>query len=136
MAIARNHKAGGSGAGRIDKPGEYVVSVEKTEVGKSKSGKAMLTVTFVTDDDRRIRGYYVRDLDFHMKALADCKVALGLKADTSSDQMVGKRCGIAVGEQAPNEEGRIFMTIEGYGKEADVDGYAPAIKDASDEIPF
>lgn len=134
MTIVRTYKAQGS-VGRIDKPGEYKVTVEKTEAGPSKSGKKMLTITFVTDDEKRIKGYYVRALEWHMKALADCKIALGLKGDSPAELMVGKRCGIAVGAQAPTEDGRTFMQIEGYGKEADVEGH---VHDTSsfDDVPF
>ncbi len=133
MAIQRNNNTGSGG--RIDKPGDYAVTVEKTETGKSKSGKSMLTVTFITDDEKRIRGYYCKGVDFHMKALSDLKIALGLKADSPAENMIDKRCGIAVDEQAPGEDGKVWMTISGYGKESEVDGHTPP-KEEEETIPF
>lgn len=135
MAIQRNHKGNGGSAGRIDKPGEYAVTVEKVDIGKSKSGKDMLTVTFTTDDDKSIRGYYVRSLDWHMEALKDLKSCCGLKPEVGIESLINKRCGLAVGEQTPNAEGKIFMTIEGYGKESDVAGYKE-VPHVSDDIAF
>jgi hypothetical protein len=118
MAIARTFRGA---AGQIDRAGEYRVTVEKMEVGKSKSGKPMLTLTFCTDEERRIKGYYVQSLVFHMKALDELKLACGLLATAPADQLVGKRCGIAVGEQPPTQDGKVFMQIEGYGKEQDAE---------------
>lgn len=135
MAIERNHK-GFDSKGRIDKAGEYVVTIEKLETGHSKSGKEMLTITFVTDDEKRIKGYYVRTLEWHMKALNDLKVACGLDPKLPSQNLFKKRCGIAVGEQSPTEDGKIFMQIEGYGKETDVEGHMATPGGYSDEVPF
>lgn len=133
MAIARNHKGFGN---RIDKPGEYVVTVEKVDIGKSKKGDAMLTVTFVTAEDKQIQGYYVKSKIWAMKALAECKVALGLKEDSAAENMVGKKCGIAVGEGNVREDGSHFMQIEGYGKESEVEGHMDTPGGFSDEVPF
>lgn len=124
MAIKSEFKGGNAMA-----EGEHVVQVIETKVGMSKSNKPMLTVTFQNDREQKIKGYYVRDLVFHIKALNALKVACGIKPEDAHDNLVGLKCGIKVEPQAPNEQGQIFMQITGYGKEADVE--APA-----DSIPF
>ena len=135
MAIERKHKGGGK---RIDVVGDYRVKIVKTSSGMSKGGKPMLTVTFETDDEKQINGYYCRHLTFHMAALKDLKVACGLKDDAAADMLVGLRCGIAVGEQAPAEDGTIFMQVEGYDKESAVPGAPGEVspKPSDMEVPF
>lgn len=137
MSIERKHT--GHASNRIDMAGEYRVTVQKTEVKPTKNGgKRMLVVTFVTDDEKEINGYYVQTLKWHIEALSDLKIACGLSAKSSTDLLMGKRLGIAVGEQTPQEDGRIFMQVEGYGKESDVDGFVEKLpfEKNDDEVPF
>lgn len=117
MAIERKYK----GSKFIDEPGEYVVSIKNLEVGKSTKGDQMLTVTFATDDERTIKSFFVRKLAFHIRQLTDLKLSAGLTETEDAMNLVGKRVGIAVDEQEPNEKGQVFMRITGFGKEADVD---------------
>lgn len=132
MAIPRKHKMGGS----ISAPGEYRVTVEKMEEGISKkSQKRMLTVFFVTRDEKRIKGFYVAGLKWHMDALADLKIACGLTAADVAGKLIGKELGIAVGEQEPNAEGRVFMQIEGYGKATEVGGSGMTESDFASPLP-
>lgn len=121
MAIARNYRQ----AGLIDAPGEYKVSVEKVEVVTSSKGKRMLKITFITADERRIRGFYVAGLKWHMDALRDLNIACGLKPDDVSTKLMGLSCGIAVGEGKVSDSGHAFMQIEGYGKASDVSNSPP-----------
>lgn len=137
MAIPRNHRI----SGYIDEVGEYRVKVEQMLEGLSSKNKKMLTVTFVTDDEKRIKGFYVKELKFHMSALKDLKLACGLTEKDPASSLLGKRCGIAVGQQKPNDDGRVFMTIEGYGPEKDApaaDGLPNDIKEPeeTDNVPF
>lgn len=138
MAIDRN---AGSLGNFVNQPGEYRVKVTETKTGMSKSQKPMLTVTFQTHSELSIRGYFVKTLTFHMKALEALKVACGMKVTEPADNLVGKECGILVEAQEPDANGKVFMTISGYGPAAQVTcepsqpgGFAPS--DASDNIPF
>ena len=124
MAITRSI---GSFGNRITAAGEYVVEVIRTESGKSKKGKPMLTVTFSTSDEKEIRAWFVKELPFHMSSLVNLKIACGLKPEVSADELVGKSCGIAVDQKEPDEQGRIFFHVTGYGKVSDVEN-APVVK--------
>ncbi len=139
MAIQKN---AGQGSGRyIREAGEYRAKIAEIKTGLSKKGKPMLTVLFETPDEKSISGYFVKTLDFHMKALAALKVACGLKATDVADNLVGKECGIAVEGQEPTDDGKVFFQITGYGPVSDLSGAAakqgeskPA--DDADYIPF
>lgn len=137
MAIERKHKATG---GNINAPGEYVVTITDVKSTMSKKEKPMCVVTFETADEKKINGYYVRDLKFHMVALKDLKLACGLKETDSAMDLVGKKCGIAVGEGKADEHGKHFMSIEGYGTVDQVEqakGEASFSSNADlSEIPF
>lgn len=118
MGIARNAANFGN---RIDAPGEYKVRVKKMETRLTKeSQKPMLVVTFETDDEKVIDGFYVKDLKFHMVNLKELKLACGLKADASHELLLGKELGILVDRQKPQDDGTVFMQIAGYGKASDV----------------
>lgn len=117
MAIERKYK----GSKYIDEAGEYVVSIKDMVVGKSSKGDPMLTLTFATEEEQTIKAFFVKTLKFHMKQLEDLKVACGMKADEDAMNLVGKRVGIAVEPQEPNEKGQVFMRITGFGKESEVD---------------
>lgn len=135
MAIERKHKGGGANSGRIDKIGDYIVTVEEAKTGLSSKKDKMLTITFVTDDEKRIRGYYVGKHKFMMDALADLKASCGLKATDHHDGLIGKKLGIAVGAQDPTEDGKVFMQIEGYGKVTEVNaGTTAAPSDFGDDL--
>lgn len=135
MAIEKKYK-GGKGMA----VGEHKVQVTDIKVGSSKKGDPMLTITFENEEGQTIKGYYVKKLAGHMAALGDLKVAAGLKIDSPAEELQHKKLGISVDEQPENENGQIFMTIVGYGKEADV-GSSPTPSHANDarnsnEIPF
>lgn len=148
MAIARN--AGGGGK-FVSEPGEYKVTVEKIEMKTPKKEKLdpktnkpmkrqMLVVHFVTEEEQEIAGYYVKDVPFHMAALAQLKSACGLEPNQSSDELIGKQCGILVEMGEPNEQGRSFAQIVGYGP-ADQVGEPRATGETTDmsnldEVPF
>lgn len=119
MAIARN--AGGLGK-YIKEDGEYAVRVKETKAGLAKSGKRMLTVIFQAHDEKEIAGYFVQELGFHMKALEELKLACGLKITDAHDHLVGKECGILVEMGDPDDKGRAFASIVGYGKISDLGG--------------
>lgn len=123
-----------SGSSSTMDPGEHRVVITEVQVGVSKSGKQMLTVVFQNDREQRIKSYYVRELVYHIKQLTDLKISCGLTEKSPAEELLHKRCGILVDPREPNEEGRVFMNIAGYGKESDVtDGGHTSTKD---EIPF
>jgi hypothetical protein len=132
MPIQRN---AGGGGNYISDPGEYVVRIAETKTGLSKGGKPMLTVEFHTRDERQIRSYFVKELAFHMKALAELKAAAGVPATEPAEKLVGREVGVLVEPQAPDSQGRVFMQIVGYGPKADVQG-ASGFAPSTDEVPF
>lgn len=138
MAIERN--AGGISGNYVKDPGEYRVRVHETKTGLSKSQKPMLTVVFHTWEDKAIAAYFVKTLTFHMKALESLKVACGLKVNETADNLVGKECGILVEAQDPTPEGRVFMSITGYGPANAVGVNQPASpmvgEPSDDNVPF
>ena len=115
MAIERN--AGGNGGNYISRPGEYVVVVDKVEYKKTKKEpiRPMAVIHFVNAEDQGIAGYFVKDLNFHMKALTALKAACGLPAAATAEGLIGKKCGILVEMREPDEMGRSFPQIVGYG---------------------
>lgn len=117
-------------------PGEHVVTIIETKVGMSRTNKPMLTVVFQNDHEQKIKGYYLRSETFSIKKLTALKQACGLKPEDPHDNLLGRRCGILVVEQKPNEEGQIFNEIAGYGKESDVEGHSSGRGSNVDEIPF
>lgn len=135
MAIQRK-QYGGAPQGKsknIRTPGEYVVRVAdaKVTMTKSKIGKdgkptkprRMRVLTFETLDGQelRINSYHVEELDFQMEAYKDCAVACGCSPESRADELLDKRCGIAVEAQKPTEDGKVFMQIVGYGRASDVE---------------
>jgi hypothetical protein len=135
MAIERN--AASEGGNYIKDPGEYRVKVIETKTGMSKSGKPMLTVKFQASDEREIAGYFVKTLKFHMKSLETLKIACGLKITDSAENLVGRECGILVEAQEPTADGKVFMTIAGYGPAASVNPSAGGPSNHEhDEVPF
>ena len=148
MAIARN--AGSSKY--ISEDGEYLVTVDRIEMKKTKAGKIdpktgleklqkpMLVVHFHTSEEQEIAGYFVKDLNFHMSALGMLKAACGLAPEKTSEELVGKRCGILVEMGQPSEQGRAFAGIVGYGPADQVGNRHPGethpMPDGGSEIPF
>lgn len=116
MAIER--KFGGT---KQMKAGEYKVTVTDIKFGKSKSDKNMWTITFANDHEETIKGFYVPDVAFHLKQLKEIKAVCGLDEKDGPDKLISKRLGIAVEEQEPDQDGKTFMRITGYGKESQVD---------------
>ena len=140
MAIQKNSAGGGN---NIREAGEYVVEVSKLETGKSKKGKQMLTVVFETHDERKINAYFVKEILFHMAHLTNLKLAAGLKPESSAEELLGRRVGILVEMREPDEQGRVFSQIVGYGPAKDVTPREPGeAHDAGghfakdDAIPF
>lgn len=133
MAIQRN---AGGGGNVISENGEYHVKVTEIKTGLSKSGKQMLTVTFQTPDEKQIRGYYVGALAFHMKDLENLKLAAGLDVKAPAGQLVGRECGILVEMGAPDEVGRRFASIVGYGPVSELSNKSETGFAAGDDIPF
>lgn len=138
-----------SSSNRISEPGEYVVEVIEVLKGTTKkTGKPMAIVTFETADKKLIRGYYVKDLTFHMDALADLKAACGLSKEVNSGHLLDCKLGIAVVKGKADPQGRVFMEIAGYGKTSDVEPTksqsvheelnqdSVSEEFASDDIPF
>lgn len=141
MAIARNAASGSY----IDRKGEYRAKVTEAKSGMSKTGKRMLTVTFMTTDERSIKSFFVQELIFHMKSLTALKIAAGLTERDTADRLVGREVGILVEPQKPNQEGRVFMHVVGYGPASDVteNSYGEGPPDdfmppppGDDEVPF
>lgn len=130
MAIQRK-QYGGQQSNNITEPGEYVVKIidkkltmSKAKVdkdGKEKPPRPMVVLTFETATGAKINGYYVKELAFHMEALKDCMVACGLPSSGDTDELLQKKCGIAVEKQKPGPDGRSFMSITGYGRASDVE---------------
>lgn len=141
MGIQRNAGGGGS---QVD-PGEYVVTVHELKQGNSKAGKPMLTITFQTQDERTIKGYYVKSVQFHMHNLGLLKEAAGLRKEDPADRLHGRQVGILVENQPPGEDGRVWTQIAGYGPAADVStnpfagapagGFGQSPMD-DDQVPF
>lgn len=137
MAIQRN--AVTSGGKRISEPGEYRVHITELKTKASKKGDPMLVVTFQTEDEKEICGYFVKKYAFQMKALAALKQACGLKDTDSADKLIAKECGLLVESGETNEKGHTFMEIVGYGPASDAASsqQAPEFKsDADENIPF
>jgi hypothetical protein len=136
MAIKKEFKSGN----QIGE-GEHVVKITKVEVGNSKKGEPMLTLTFERADEARMKGYYVKSLKFHMKQLDAVKIACGLTAIAPNDELQGKKLGIAVELDQPNENGIRFGKIIGYGKWEDVEAAddfsnPKSSADKTDQIPW
>lgn len=126
-----------TGGGKTIAEGEHVVTITDWKIGESKSGKTMLTLTFENFEHQMIRGYYVAGLQFHEKALAKIKAACGLSKEAKAAELKGKSLGIAVEPQEPDERGRVFMRIVGYGKASDVSADGGRYEESRDnEIPF
>lgn len=138
MAIAKN--AVSSGGKFISEPGDYLVEISEVQAGKSSKGDPMVTITFVTDEDKSIRAFFVKKHAFMMAALTLLKVSCGEKPEVNSAELVGKKCGIKVELGKPNDKGMIFAQIVGYGRPEDVEhakhDASLANSHASDEIPF
>lgn len=133
MAIQKNAKS--SGGKFISEQGEYLVEISDVQFGKSKKGDPMVTVTFVADDDKSIRAFFVQKHSFMMAQLNLLKEACGLTSETSSEKLLGKKCGILVEMGKPNDKGMVFAQIAGYGKPEDVE-HAPKTESYDDTIPF
>lgn len=136
MAIKREY----TGNANQMSAGEHRVVISELKMGKSKSEKPMLTITFKNDDDQTVKGYFVIGLPFVQKQLKDLKVACGLDPNADGMLLNGKRCGIALEEGKPDANGVSFMKIVGFGKESEVEASAqeesvPPPTDA-DQIPF
>jgi hypothetical protein len=140
MPIERN--AGSAPNAYLKDPGEYVVRVSEVKKGTSRAGAPMLTVTFETRDGRQINAYFVATLIFHMKTLDLLKAACGLdpsEAGFRAEMLVGRDLGILVEPKEPDERGRVFMQITGFGKAEEVSGYhnSPDLgADLADQVPF
>lgn len=131
------HNASKSNVNRIDKAGDYKVKVSKFEEKKSKKGEDMLVVTFMTADEKRIDGYYLKGKPWAIEDVKALKVAAGLSPTAPIGQIFGAELGIAVVAGKPKEDGSVFMQIRGYGSVADLDGAQVKESDGSiDEIPF
>lgn len=112
MGIERN--AGGGSF--IKHPGEYRVRVTLLTEGLSKKGQPMLTVTFQTENEETIKGYFVKTLGFHMKNLKELKKACGVSETTPAAELLNRECGILVEADEPDPEtSRVFLSISGYG---------------------
>lgn len=138
MAIERKHR----GNPRISEPGEYVVHINSVTQERSKKGKPMATIEFETINGQKIKGYYVLELPFHQKALADIKRVTGVGPN---ETLVGKSLGIAVEAGKPSEDGFVFMQITGYGTCDEVEnsqaqqmpqGESPPPPNDADMVPF
>lgn len=138
MPIQRNVANGGNS---IKHPGEYRVRVVKLETGMSKSQKPMLTVTFQTLDEMQLKGYFCKGLAWHMKNLAVLKECAGLKPDSPAENLHGLEVGILVEPREPDEQGRVFMDIAGFGKAHEVGaveggGDFAGRQPGDDSVPF
>lgn len=136
MPIQRN--LAHSPSNRIDGPGDYVVTITAVNNVLTKiSRKPMLVVEMETEDEKKIRDHFVLSLDFRMKALQSLKAAVGLGPEVKDPgALVGKQCGIAVAAKPPNDEGRIYMEIVGYGKSSDVEAHQHPPSSNTNHIPF
>ena len=128
MAIKSTYSGGGSKLGE----GEHIVKIMevKTVMTKEKPGKEskpMYTVVFQNKDGQKHTGYYVKSIKFMMKQFEDLKKCCGLKESDSADELVGRKCGILIEVGEPNDEGKVFNQIAGYGTEADVLGIAAPV---------
>lgn len=142
MPILRN--AGGGSTKFITEPGDYVVEIIEAQMGKSKKGDPMVTIGFQTEDERKIKSFFVKKYPFMVAALNTLKAACGVKPESSSDELVGKKCGILVEKGKINDKGQAFPQITGYGLASEVNaahtptGYQAVdeTQAAVDEIPF
>lgn len=149
MAIQKNAK--GTGGSFIKEAGDYLVHIVKTTMKLSKAKDPMVVVTFETEDEKMIDGYFVGKHAFHQHNMRVLKEACGLKETDKYDQLVGKKCGISVELQDPDQlTGRVFAQIVGYGPLSDLGGGKAAIDERNpppptdfdrsgpytDEVPF
>lgn len=136
MAIKEEIRGNKTSTRYIKNPGEYKVKISSVSFGHSKAGKPMFTITFQNDWDDCVKGYYLPDNKWHAKSLSNIKIACGLSEDAPTEQLNGKRLGILVKAQEPNEKGRVFMQVVGYAPESSVDEFISQPEDRSEEIPF
>ena len=138
MAITAKYA---SGSGRLE-AGEHRVTITKTEnmmsqAKEAKDGKEaklpqpMIKITFENEDEQKHNAYYVKTSKYAMTKLIDLKLACGMTAQDSNDDLLGKKCGILLAAQKPTDDGKVFMEIVGYGKESDVEE-----SKSFDEVPF
>lgn len=136
MAIAKNTSSDASGK-FIRKEGEYKVTVTELKTGNSKKGDPMLTVTFSTEDGQSIRDWFVKTQQFRLAALATLKKACGLPANAPAEELQGKACGINVEAKPPDDSGKVYYQVVGYGNVKDVEaGHTGSRQDDIDSIPF
>lgn len=146
MAIDKNASSG-SGGNYIKEAGEYRVKVTTVSEGKSKKGKPMVTVTFETKDGKQISSWFVKELAWAVKDMTKLKLAAGLTEKDHSSRLMDRELGIAVEAKDPDEHGKIFMRIVGYGKAADVESsesdfaspgqtFGSSQSEDSDQVPF
>lgn len=140
MAIKRNF-TGGSGSDFSE--GEHKVKIVDLKLGPSSTGKKMLTVTFENDEGATVKGFYVLDNKVAIIKIKELKVACGLAPDADGMLLEGKRLGIAVEKGKPDDKGKFYWQIVGYGKESDVEVNASHNDEAphpatqpDQEIPF
>lgn len=142
MPIQRN--AVGGSSKYITDPGDYIVEIVEVQMGKSKKGDPMVTIAFQTDDERKIKSFFVQKYPFMMAALTQLKISCGIKPEASSGDLLGKKCGILVEKGRISDKGQAFPQITGYGLVSDVNpahspmGYQAVDENlaAVDEIPF
>lgn len=150
MPIPRNAAMGRY----LTEPGEYVAIIDKVEwlktnkgqpkidpkTGETKEPQDMLKVSFFTESQQEIAGYFVKGLKFHMKAYDLLRESCGLPKGAKSQDFIGKKVGILVELQKPDEMGRTFPQIVGYGPASEVSGakddtgFAP--DESQDGVPF
>lgn len=131
MAITKN--AAGGMSKFITEPGEYAVEVSNVQFGKSKKGDAMVTVVFETDDNQSIKSFFVPKHAFMLDNLNKLKISCGEKPETSTDKLIGKRCGILVEKGKVDAEGRSFPQVVGFGPDSDVIPSAFKPEETSDD---
>lgn len=134
MAIEKKYSSDG---GYIKQEGDYRVQVSEILLGNSRKGDPMLTITFATSTEKKIKSYFVKDFPYHVHQLNDLKEACGLERDCADELLADARCGIKVEAGEPNEKGQKYMQIVGYGPEKNVedevteDSYDPSYEPAN-----
>lgn len=123
-----------SGTGNRITAGNHVVHVTEVSQKLSSKNDPMTVIAFETDDEKKVNYYAVHKFPWAIEAVKTCIECAGLPQGSKASQLVGKRVGITVEEGKPDDKGRTFMQIVGFGTEKDVQD-ARAAEAATANVP-
>lgn len=112
----------------LKEPGQYEALIIATEAKQSKAGDPMLVVTFKDmKDGGEINAYFVPKFDFMAKRLTKLKTVIGVSPTAKKEEMLGKKCQIAVRLQEikPGKEKINEKTGQPYPPSSEVFDFGP-----------